>query len=357
MAILDMLAEATRTLMAGPNTSLGGCPPVSPDSAFCPSTCPNGFSVWGAYHGPISGTGYFFERLVADAGQGILPNTAYTIRIFGRTFSNFQPHGARAGSGVVSDNVLADTVTFSVPETALPGFDDVTVTTDDDATLVVDIGHWALIPGYANIVYVDGLWVFPSSEGMAPPILSPDGCPIIADIFTPEINWSEPLTERFEHETSIFSSQGERERRASYRDLPHRRFNYLVTAGEAQEAGFLESLIYWHQDKLLWIPYWRGEQYLGVNRSIGQTSLAINTVGRGFIVGGGVMFWHSFLKAEVAVVTAVATNLLSFSALTRAWKDNDKVMPAFLGYVAPTEDLDYANREIKLVRVTADLVV
>src|SRR5829696_7580218 len=82
------------------------------------------------------------------------------------------------------------------------------------------------------------------------------------EIFSPEINWVNPLIEEHEYETLLFSGYDDTDQRSSLMDIPHRRLTYYISALDARESGLLEGLIRKIQGERCYVPYWRGARYL-----------------------------------------------------------------------------------------------
>jgi hypothetical protein len=84
-------------------TSVGTCPPTSPDSAICGEYpeygFPSGITVWSGYHGGLAGSGaYFFARY--DLSGYVDPNKEYIVRMLGRKLGGASVHisGIRVGN-------------------------------------------------------------------------------------------------------------------------------------------------------------------------------------------------------------------------------------------------------------------
>ncbi len=178
--------------------------------------------------------------------------------------------------------------------------------------------------------------------------------------FTPEMDWSAPLLETLEHETTIVPFTGGQEQREALMETPHRRLSFLVTAGDVQEANLAEALAYGGQSYQFWAPYWRGVSWLSSALSIGATALTTPTAYQGFEIGQGVMFLRSPTIAEVAVLTDVDDTGIEFEALTKSWAASGslraRVVPVYRSLLAPSVDFDYVERSIKTVRVTFDVL-
>lgn len=148
------------------------CPPTSPQSAVCSGrlTTPYNASVWGAYHGPIGGAGgWYFLRI---AFTGLLPDHDYVLRTLAGQYPAFESHGIRWGLSFDpdDDNTLIDGGSISVGNNseALPIYSDEAITTDSAGEIYLDIGHFDLEVSYANIVYLDGIWLYDAEEDAGP---------------------------------------------------------------------------------------------------------------------------------------------------------------------------------------------
>lgn len=181
-------------------------------------------------------------------------------------------------------------------------------------------------------------------------------------IFTPEINWLEPLLEEREFETSLFIAHDDTEQRESLTDDPNRRLSYLITPMDVRESGLLEALVWGGQAIRFWVPYWRGARYLNANVSIGATVLQVDTRFAGFEVrpGAGAMLFRDAHTAEVVSLSSKTDSTLEISPTIGAWNGlvrRDKVVPVFWGRLAPEIDLDYVAKWGKVGRVIFDLEI
>lgn len=178
-------------------------------------------------------------------------------------------------------------------------------------------------------------------------------------VFSADINWDDDFVEDLECETNIVVMHDDTEWREALLVTPNTRFSYLVTALTQREASWLEAFIYAYQGKEVWVPYWRSARYLATAKSIGQTTLAVDTTGLGFVATQGVMFWGNFFNAEVATLSAVTDSLLTFSALTQEWtltqKPRVRVIPAFLAQMSVDQNVSYEDVDIRQAQLIFDV--
>lgn len=179
-------------------------------------------------------------------------------------------------------------------------------------------------------------------------------------VFSPEINWIDPLLEELEFETPITRFRADTEQRQANRLTPHRKFSYLISALDPQEGALLEALVYGGQGIEWTVPYWRSSRYLPVARSAGNTTLAHDTTWLGYEIGESVLFWRSAYEYEASVLSNVSDTTLTFAALVANWSlsaPRPQVMPAFQALISPSMSADYVSKEFKTVRVEFDLKV
>lgn len=176
-------------------------------------------------------------------------------------------------------------------------------------------------------------------------------------LFSPEMNWVNPLIEELEYETVIMPGYDGSEQRQALRDKPHRRLSFQVTALEAREAGLLEAFVRGAQTVPCLVPYWRGARYLraAVN-SLDTAVLVDSTAHAGFEVGQGAVFYRSPYEVEATRVTGIAAQELTVSRVIAKWRaKQDRIVPAFAGLLSPSVSLDYAAKFAKQAPLTFDL--
>ena len=176
------------------------------------------------------------------------------------------------------------------------------------------------------------------------------------EIFAPEINWLTSLVEEHEYETTVFRAFDDTEQRQSLMNVPHRRLSYSISALEGREAQFLEGLIRRVQADPCYVPYWRGAKYLDLAITSSTNTIMVDTVGTGFEINNWVMLYLDPHTTLVREITGIYTDHLTVTPnVSGVWPRRTKVVPAFLGQLAPSVDLDYASKEAKIVLVTFDL--
>jgi hypothetical protein len=238
----------------------------------------------------------------------------------------------------------------------------VSILTDGTGIATVTIEK---IPGgsYSHVnerYYFANMRLYGTLIGDLPPQVPPTS--VVAPLlFTPEMDWSQPLIEDLECETTVVRYDGDTEQRSGLTDIPNRRLTFLVTAETAKLGMLLEALIAAGQAGTFWVPYWRSASWLTVAKTIGQDTLALDTLHKGYEFGQGIMFWQDAFHAEVAELTIVSGTLLTFTPLTSAWaaagRTRAKVVPVYRGILAPSIPVSYLERSIKQAKVTFDLIV
>ena len=174
------------------------------------------------------------------------------------------------------------------------------------------------------------------------------------EIFSPEINWLNPLVEEYEYETTIFITHDGSEQRQSLMDTAHRRLTYNITALDAREAARLEGLIRKVQGEPCYVPYWRGARY--VTNIVGNVIFA-DTLFAGFEIDNWAILIRDAHTVGVAKITDVQANTVTLATtIPGTWPFNrTKIVPAFLGQLAPESDVDYAAKFAKTAQVVFDL--
>lgn len=183
------------------------------------------------------------------------------------------------------------------------------------------------------------------------------------EIFSPEINWINPLIEEHEFETLLFNSNDETDQRSSLMNEPHRRLTYTVSAMDALEGARLEALIRKVQGELCYVPYWRGARYLTQPSQFNpgaKTRLYMNDIpSAGFEIGNYVMLYRGpHLVTVDKVYGILADSILTDTVIPDTWPARlTKAVPAFLGQLAPEIDIDYQERSLKQASLSFDLKV
>lgn len=312
-------------------------------SSFILITPNNGY--YSGQHGYINGQKLF----------NVVPGETYTLVI-------------KAGQGA-PDCAWYSTGTFDAYSGAAHAHSDINGTEgDQELTLTIVAGSATMlvkVQAVASGVYriptqqwrwahltIDG----PDPEEVEPPIDESE-LPIL---FSPDMDWQQPLIEDLEFETAITHYDGDTEKREGLTDIPNRRLAYLVSATNAREALLLESLIAAGQARMFWVPYWRSADWLPSAAIIGQTTLALDTLHKGYDDLHGVMFWQDWFHAEVVELTEVTDSLLTFDPLTSNWsatgRTRAKVVPVYRGLLAPSVGVSYLERSLKQAKVSFDLV-
>lgn len=182
-------------------------------------------------------------------------------------------------------------------------------------------------------------------------------------LFTPEMNWLNPLTEDIEYETAIISSHSQRDQRISLLDTPNRRLTYSISALDELEALRLESLIRRVQAESCYVPYWRGARRpSAINLVPGfATQIFVDTVYAGFEIDNWVMLFENAHHAEVAKIvevqpTYIVTDVVIPGTDPLLWPlTRTKVVPVFLGQLGAVTTLDYAAKFAKTTQVAFDI--
>jgi len=179
-------------------------------------------------------------------------------------------------------------------------------------------------------------------------------------IFSPEINWINPLIEEHEYETRVIQTKGDYDQRISLMDVPHRRLSYTVSAMDARESARLEGLIRVAQGEPCYVPYWRGARYLTqASETIpgAMTQLWMSNADQaGFEPESYVMLYRDAHNVGIAQVYYVFADRIIIELQTDVWPARvTKAVPAFLGQLAPETDIDYLERSLKQVPLVFDL--
>ena len=155
----------------------------------------------------------------------------------------------------------------------------------------------------------------------------------VTEIFTPEINWLNPLVEEHEFETPIFVSHDGSEQRQSLMNVPHRRLTYNISALDYREAARLEGLIRRVQGEPCYVPYWRGARY--VTNIVGNV-IFTDTLFAGFEIDNWAILIRDAHTVGVAKITNVQPNSVTLAAaIPGTWPFNrTKIVPTFLGQLS-----------------------
>lgn len=206
--------------------------------------------------------------------------------------------------------------------------------------------------------YFANMRLYGDLVGDLPPVAPPSEPAII--LFSPEMDWAEPLTEQLEFETTISEFYKGLEKRQGLLSIANKQLSYLVTVDEPKEALLVEALITAGQATRFWVPYWRSASWLTASTVVGQTTLAIDTIAKRYDANHAVMFWQDAFHAEVVDLISVTDSLLTFAPLTAIWngsgRNRAKVVPVYRGLLAPSIGTDYLERSIKQTRVTFDVL-
>lgn len=171
-------------------------------------------------------------------------------------------------------------------------------------------------------------------------------------LLTPQ--WENDMQERWSFLTDVITSVSGKEQRLSLRRNPRQELQvtYLLDAEERQRM--VATLFGW-QTKLFAVPMWHLENRSTAAASVSATTLQVaDTTGFDFRAGGLAVIYESPTKFDVLVLSAVATNLLTFtdSPLLNSYSSNARVLPVRLAYITSSVRAQRAATKLEAFQVS-----
>lgn len=174
--------------------------------------------------------------------------------------------------------------------------------------------------------------------------------------FPLEPNMRDGLRERYGFLTDVLVAHDETEQRRQLRAVPLRGITMTVTTLEPEESAYLESLVFGWQDRAFGVPLWWDAMPLDAPLSIGEDSIAVDTVGRDFEAGGLVIVWQDHLTWEVFTVGAVnAASLDVTSEATANWSAGASVIPLRLARLPNEVTVERPSVDVAEVELDFDV--
>ncbi len=167
-------------------------------------------------------------------------------------------------------------------------------------------------------------------------------------------DWSQPVLERYEWLTDVLTAHDGAERRRALRSAARasHEFGYLATGAARQR---LELTLHGWGAQVWARPHWPALTHLTAPASAGATTLAADTTGSGFAVGGLAMLHDGALRAELVQVAAIAPAALTLQRpTTGAWPARSRLYPAHAARLAELVQTRHESDGLTTGRVRFD---
>lgn len=158
-------------------------------------------------------------------------------------------------------------------------------------------------------------------------------------------NWSRGILERFEWATDVLTAHDGGEQRIRRRPDPRLYTEFDVLA-VADDAAWLDATLDGAQAKACIFPRWPDVGPLTAAVSAGAVSLACDTSGRDFTVGGLAVLVADAATFEAFTVTSVAAGAIGIDPPVAAdWPKGSRVAPARLARLRATQSAEWWAEE------------
>ncbi len=182
------------------------------------------------------------------------------------------------------------------------------------------------VPEGAPSIDAAAEFVFPNDETA---VFEVTGMSIVLFPFEPD--WEGGFAEKVEYLTGLSIARSGAEQRQKLRRTPRRTLSWRVSTLDAQETQLLGAMLWNDQAKVFGVPVWSDAVQHTGNLSQGATTISIDTTTRLFTEGGQAMVWRTPLDCEVQTISGVSANLLTISALSKAYTGPVLVVPVLPG--------------------------
>jgi len=260
---------------------------------------PAGYTEIGDYFSFVGGKQVHVEVAV-DAPGAIIPGAIFVSPAAGGTNSLMLLMAFQGPSVTVTvPNVVGDSL--SVAGAALIAAD-----------LQLGLQTFA-----TSFTVADGL-VISQSPSAGATALGGDAVALILSLGLPPLwtispDWQTPVREKLGFLTDVLPAWTASEQRRSLRIAPRRVFSFSTLASFAEKRYIENALFAWAA--LVWyVPIFPDGQHLTSPVSIGDTTIACDTVDRDFVAGGVAIVIADAQTIEVLQISTVASNALNLSA-------------------------------------------
>ncbi len=140
-------------------------------------------------------------------------------------------------------------------------------------------------------------------------------------------NWREPVVETLAWLTDVQTTLAGAAVRTPLRDAPRRSWEFSVLAGRAERRA-MENLLYDWSARTWALPVFVDTTHVRALLAAGVTTIALDTVGLDFVVGGLAMLWRSERAFELVEIATLSANGINLRAPTQtAWPIGTRLVP------------------------------
>lgn len=140
-------------------------------------------------------------------------------------------------------------------------------------------------------------------------------------------DWSAGVRERLAWLTEMLPARNGVTQKREMRLAPRRDFTFKVVA-DAQARRVADALLFERGAQLWALPIWHDVQLLGTALTAGGDTIACDTAGFDFTVGGSALLWRSVNDFElVTIATIGASSLTLAGTLASSWPRGTRLYP------------------------------
>ncbi len=140
-------------------------------------------------------------------------------------------------------------------------------------------------------------------------------------------NWTEPVAETLAWLTDVQTTLAGAVVRTPLRDAPRRSWEFSVLADRSERRS-MENLLYDWSARTWALPVFVDTTWLGRPVPAGATSIAFDTTGLDFVVGGLAMLWRSERAFELVELSTLSANGIGLRApMQTAWPAGTRLIP------------------------------
>lgn len=176
--------------------------------------------------------------------------------------------------------------------------------------------------------------------------------------FSLDIDWGKGFVEQTEYQTTVLKAWSDMEQRIQGRTVPRPHCAFSVAAMNAQEASYLDALLWGWQHRIFGVPWWPDASYLASDLAAGSTSVPVTTTFRSYAAGGLVMLWNDFRRWEVMAITTLTGAVVNFASPTQnLWKAGTVVVPLSRGRLGQSVSADRPSNYLSGMQVVFECEV
>lgn len=148
-----------------------------------------------------------------------------------------------------------------------------------------------------------------------------------------EPNWANSVSEKLSWLTDVMTAFDGTEQRVELRSKPRKEIEYTTTL-HGNRVNVLKNLLFGWQNRKYALPLWYDKASIKEPLTVGDTSIPVKTVGRGFTDGGyGVLILDDFNFEVFEIDNVVDDSITLVSSIENDWPTHTRLYPVNLAFL------------------------